>query len=97
MKKPRVLVVAAAAAISLSACGDGSGSTPSKAAPTTVANSAPAGGVKTLTNAATKAAAATTATTTGDADLDKTDAELTSFENETAGLDQAANASQEPK
>jgi hypothetical protein len=98
MKKLRVMLPVAAAAIALSACGGGSGSTPSNAAPTTVVQAAPVGGVKTLTDAATKtAAAATTATTTGDADLDKADAELTSFENETAGLDQAANASQETK
>jgi hypothetical protein len=96
-KQLRFLAPVAAAIIALSACGNTSSPTPKKAVPTTVASQPASPATKVASSVVAKANGATPVTTTGDADLDEADAELKAFENESAGLDQAANATQETK
>jgi hypothetical protein len=97
-KALRFLVPVAAATIAMSACGNTNTPTPKQAVPSTVASKPGAAATKVASPAAAaKATAPTPVTTTGDADLDKADAELKAFENESAGLDQAVTATQETK
>jgi hypothetical protein len=96
-KALRFLIPVATATIALSACGNTSTPTPKQAVPTTVASKPGATATQAAPSAAAQATAAKPVTTTGDVDLDKTDAELKAFENESAGLDQAADATQEIK